>query len=602
MARFDEAAVDRIVREAGLPAWSRTRPSVLTWVAVGARGNARMAGSEGPGTSWKSCGAARHGEACPAVAVARSRRSVAGGTCGLSGREPKSRSAPLPCRYRPGVILIGWIEHGVVWEARVVAAAARAAQRGRPRETCSISWSRRHPGSRRCPRRALRGRRFGEAERFVRSWSRCERRADFGGYARTMRYLESLDEVESVDVLTVVPGRLRLGLKLRTGGAAGLRGLLALGGDPGRGRGRGGRSNAGASAAAVIRQGERSPAGAAARQSPQPIPRQIPRQIPLHLPLAAGRRFGNFETPPENAELVDAVGASRSREPRRACSSWVTQVRESPICSKRPARRRAPGETEWRSRRCAIGARSTSMRSAGLAGAGSCASTTSMRSPATARGRRRCSPSSRNRSRGLRVCSSAPAPRRLRARFTLADLRSRLDAATLYRLRELDDESRAKALRRHAGGRGIEIPDDVVGYVLTRHGGTCRASSPCSIGSTTTRWRASAGSPCRSCGISSKRADPDIRFLQAIGGPRRCASVASRWPRAMHSRSSSHPPAACRRGRRRAKRRRACRRYGCASTPARGRAGRRSPCRGAAAAASSTAASFPVRRASRPTT
>ena len=51
---------------------------------------------------------------------------------------------------------------------------------------------------------------------------------DFMGYARTMRYLESLDEVESVDVLAVVSGRLRLGLKLRTD-VAGLRGLVALG-------------------------------------------------------------------------------------------------------------------------------------------------------------------------------------------------------------------------------------------------------------------------------------------------------------------------------------------------------------------------------------
>ena len=50
---------------------------------------------------------------------------------------------------------------------------------------------------------------------------------DFMGYARTMRYLESLNEVESVDVLAVVSGRLRLGLKLHTG-VARLRELIAL--------------------------------------------------------------------------------------------------------------------------------------------------------------------------------------------------------------------------------------------------------------------------------------------------------------------------------------------------------------------------------------
>ena len=53
--------------------------------------------------------------------------------------------------------------------------------------------------------------------------------------------------------------------------------------------------------------------------------------------------------------------------------------------------------------------------------------------------------------------------------FVLADLRSRLAAATLYRLHELDDEGRARALRQHASARGIEVPDDVVGYVLTRY-------------------------------------------------------------------------------------------------------------------------------------
>ena len=66
------------------------------------------------------------------------------------------------------------------------------------------------------------------------------------------------------------------------------------------------------------------------------------------------------------------------------------------------------------------------------------------------------------------ACSSAP-ERRLPTPVRAADLQSRLSAAMLYRLRELDDESRARALRRHASGRGLEIPDDVVGYVLTRH-------------------------------------------------------------------------------------------------------------------------------------
>ena len=56
-------------------------------------------------------------------------------------------------------------------------------------------------------------------------------------------------------------------------------------------------------------------------------------------------------------------------------------------------------------------------------------------------------------SRGTRMLFSAGAvPANIP--FELADLRSRLSAATLYRLRELDDECRVRALRRYASGRG----------------------------------------------------------------------------------------------------------------------------------------------------
>ena len=46
-ARFDEGAVDRLVREAGLPEWGRTRPSVLAWIAADNDGTLLMVGSEG---------------------------------------------------------------------------------------------------------------------------------------------------------------------------------------------------------------------------------------------------------------------------------------------------------------------------------------------------------------------------------------------------------------------------------------------------------------------------------------------------------------------------------------------------------------------------
>ena len=74
--------------------------------------------------------------------------------------------------------------------------------------------------------------------------------------------------------------------------------------------------------------------------------------------------------------------------------------------------------------------------------------------------------------RSRMIVSAAATPSQIP--FALADLRSRLSAATLYRVRGLDDAGRARALRRYARARGIDIPDEVVGYVLTR----CRRDMP----------------------------------------------------------------------------------------------------------------------------
>lgn len=53
--------------------------------------------------------------------------------------------------------------------------------------------------------------------------------------------------------------------------------------------------------------------------------------------------------------------------------------------------------------------------------------------------------------------------------FGLADLRSRLNASTVYRLPELDDEGRARALRRHAMDRGIDLSDEIIAYLFSRY-------------------------------------------------------------------------------------------------------------------------------------
>ena len=52
--------------------------------------------------------------------------------------------------------------------------------------------------------------------------------------------------------------------------------------------------------------------------------------------------------------------------------------------------------------------------------------------------------------------------------ISLPDLRSRLAAGLVLRLRGLNDQEKAVALRFQARRRGMEMPDDVAGYLLRR--------------------------------------------------------------------------------------------------------------------------------------
>ena len=214
----------------------------------------------------------------------------------------------------------------------------------------------------------------------------------------------------------------------------------------------------------MTRQAARSPGGSGSAPASAAT-----RQLPLRLPLAAGRRFGNFEVPPENTELVDAVrriavertpgrvfvlgdaGTGKSHLLEAACAAASAGRDEVAFAPMR----------DWRSLRV------DAVRGLGRAGL-VCIDDVDAIAGDRAWEEALFALIEESTSRGTRLLVSAGAtPSNIP--FALPDLRSRLSAATLYRLRELDDESRAKALRRHAGGRGIEIPDEVVGYVLTRY-------------------------------------------------------------------------------------------------------------------------------------
>lgn len=213
----------------------------------------------------------------------------------------------------------------------------------------------------------------------------------------------------------------------------------------------------------MTRRGNASP-GADAAGSPDAA-----SQFPLRLALSSGRRFENFEMTPENAELVDAVRRiAAERTPERVLIVGDAGSGKSHLLEAASAAAGAAGDAvayvpmrEWRAQHVDA-----------IQGLGRCGLVCIDDIDAVAGDRGweealltlvEASASRRTR---LLVSAAASPPH---LPFALADLRSRLSAATLYRLHELDDESRARALRRHARGRGIEIPDDVVGYVLTRH-------------------------------------------------------------------------------------------------------------------------------------
>ena len=226
-ARFDEGAVERLVRDAGLPVWSRPRPSVLAWIAAESDGSPLMVGAEG---SEEIAGILRRGAASRGVSLALPlldlEDQVLAGPPELWA-EAEERLRVASERYQPGSILIGRVQREVLWEARWLLLLPGAAQR----------WSTEGDVFDLVIDEGIQEAIDALADHYmspvpetggatiVASVSGVH---DFMGYARTMRYLKSLDEVESVDVLAVVSGRLRIGLKLRTG-VAGLRELIALG-------------------------------------------------------------------------------------------------------------------------------------------------------------------------------------------------------------------------------------------------------------------------------------------------------------------------------------------------------------------------------------
>ena len=213
----------------------------------------------------------------------------------------------------------------------------------------------------------------------------------------------------------------------------------------------------------MTRRGDPTPRGDATRFA------DVAAQLPLQFAVSSGRRFGTFEVTPDNAELVDAVRQiAVDPAPERVLIVGDSGSGKSHLLEAAGEAASARGDTvefvpmrDWCSQ-CVDAIR----------GLGRSRLSCIDDIDAVAGDRRweeallaLVETSASRQSRMLVSARASPS----NIPFALADLQSRLSAATVYRLRELDDESRARALRRHANGRGIDIPADVVGYVLTRH-------------------------------------------------------------------------------------------------------------------------------------
>ena len=80
------------------------------------------------------------------------------------------------------------------------------------------------------------------------------------------------------------------------------------------------------------------------------------------------------------------------------------------------------------------------------------------------------------------------------------DLKSRLAWGLVYQVKPLTDDERRVFLRGEAERRGMQLPDEVISYLLTRmRRDTAIAHGRSSTGWTARRWNRSARSRCPWC-------------------------------------------------------------------------------------------------------
>lgn len=225
--KFDPGAVDRLVEQLGLGRWSRVRPRVIVWLVVEDEGGRKSfvdsaspaaAGIEGPARE----------RGIPFILPlfdVEDRMTLPVSTLWGGFHEPIRRASR---RYAADAVLTGRVHRGEagLWTARWALFGDLDQEFRTSRESLveTVAEGMHEAADRFAARFAMRGAAAASSRALI-AVEGVERLED---YARLLRYLSSIDIVESVQVERLEGARIRFALEAK-GGRPALAELIALG-------------------------------------------------------------------------------------------------------------------------------------------------------------------------------------------------------------------------------------------------------------------------------------------------------------------------------------------------------------------------------------
>lgn len=226
---FDPQAVERLLQEAEVPVWGRTRPTTLLWLAVEEAGERYMVGADAHSPLVESVlqTADRRGlpVLLPLLDLVDQRRIRFTDVWGNFEDAVLDASA----RYETGAVLVGRIYRAPSgrWSARW----------SLYQENSTSHWQSEGAGSSGVVAAGIEGAADALGQRYAQLLSTTDVRSveivvtditDLDAYARAMKYLRRLDPVNEVTITSVEPRRIRFRMMIQ-GSRAGLERTIGFG-------------------------------------------------------------------------------------------------------------------------------------------------------------------------------------------------------------------------------------------------------------------------------------------------------------------------------------------------------------------------------------